>query len=257
MAKKAKEIVVGAIQVSQSRMKFTVIGKQPMVYHAMSMKDAQSLLLPPKRKTTAEKSSTLKHNPPEEYFNSTYRRRPDEKGATRLLMPGRIIKASISEAAKRTPGATGTEVRQLVRVDDIMCDLYGVPQIYMAIVRQTDIKRTPDVRTRAIVQDWCCSFSVTYTTPQLNADAVVALVANSGLFCGWGDDRLQKGGSFGGFEIVDHDDKRVKAIMESGGMKEQDAALKDPECYDVETETMYTWWQSEVKRRDFKIVPAA
>ena len=45
-----------------------------------------------------------------------------------------------------------------------------------------------------------------------------------------------------------------KRILKEGNKKAQVAAIENPEFYDVETEELYQWWESESKRRGFKVV---
>jgi hypothetical protein len=120
----------------------------------------------------------------------------------------------------------------------------------MAIVRSADIGHTPDVRTRAVLQRWASRVTLKFTVPMLNMQSVSTLLAASGLICGIGDFRQQKGkGNFGLFEIVPETNKEYRDIIATGGLAAQDAALAEPECANPETEELLAWYTDELKRR--------
>lgn len=82
-------------------------------------------------------------------------------------------------------------------------DIYGVPRLYMAGVRSSDMKRTPDIRTRAILPEWACRVSVKYAMPALTHQAVANLLASGGMCSGIGDGRVEKGHlNFGLFRVA-------------------------------------------------------
>lgn len=227
-----------------------ILGKTPLVYNAMSMKSKMQLLLPSGRKTAAERSTTLKHEPLTEYRDSVYRRKDDENGLTRLFAPSRWFKQAAAMATRRIPGPTMTEMQQLLWVENEYADLYGIPQVYMAIVRSADQKRTPDVRTRAIIPQWFCKITVNYVQPNISIQALGKLLSIAGIIQGVGDDRQEKGNnSFGQFELVNENDPRVQSLMKNCGMEAQDRALLEPLPYDHETEEMLSWYEEEVSRR--------
>lgn len=224
---------------------------KPMFYNAMSYKVMQELLLPKGRKTAAERATTLKHDPFREFQDSVYRRRDGERGPTLLTIPSRMCKAAVADVAKRVPGGgTTAAVQQLVSMVGENIDVYGVPQIHLGCVRNSDINRTPDVRTRAILPRWACRVSIRYVQPQLSIEAVATLLQAAGKLNGFGDFRQQKGdGNFGQFRIVDEGDKEFQEILAIGARKAQEAAMQDPAPYDLETERLLDWYESEVGRR--------
>ena len=74
------------------------------------------------------------------------------------------------------------------------------------------------------------------------------LLSNGGFIVGIGDFRQEKGkGNFGQFEVVTEAD--CKQIVKAGGLKQQDAAIKKPVCFDADTEELLGWFQEEVKTR--------
>jgi hypothetical protein len=129
-------------------------------------------------------------------------------------------------------------------------DIYGIPQMKMDVVRNSDMARTPDVRTRAILPQWACRIRIRFMRPILNETTIQGLLRMGGWTVGIGDFRQEKGkGSYGQFELCNIDDEQFQEIVKTGGMVAQDAALRQPEFYDAETEELYAWFRDEVIRR--------
>jgi hypothetical protein len=129
-----------------------------------------------------------------------------------------------------------------------MADVYGVPHLHMAVTKQAGITGAPDMRTRAIVPEWCCNLKIRFVMPNLNETTIARLLDAAGLVIGVGDYRQAKGkGNYGQFQIADR--AECEAIIKGGGMKAQDAALANPTCYDSETEALLSAYTAERKRR--------
>jgi len=252
MSKAKKEIPAELIikEVVQGVANVWVRGLTPFICHAMSAKARQEFLFPRGRKTKADKQQTMKHNPLEEYRCSAYRSRgPGEP--TRILMPATAFKSAICNAALETPGIEKTQIGRLVWVEGAYVSLYGAPQMHMAVVRNSDMKHTPDVRTRAILPEWACSMTLRFAAPQLNAEQVVTLLGRAGVFIGVGDFRQEKGkGNYGQFEVCSERD--CAEIVKAGGLEAQDAAFAHPTFFDSETEELYSWFEAERKERGEK-----
>lgn len=247
--KQVAEVQFSTIKTASAS--FTILGKTPLVYNAMSEKARMELLNGGHRKTSAEKATTLKHDPFAEYRNSVYRLRNGEEGSTRLLAPSRWFKGAMAEVAKRVVGSSTAEMKQLVWVEGDMNPLYGVPQLFMSVVRNAGINSTPDIRTRAIVPQWYCVVTINFVQPNITSQALFTLLSSAGVLNGVGDFRQQKGaGNYGQFEVVRDDDKRISALRKIGAMKAQDAALKNPQPYDQETEQMLSWHLDHLRKRD-------
>lgn len=245
---------IDVVRVTKEALTFHIVGTSPFVCNAMSAKVRQYLLCPPKRKTRMEKETTLKHEPLEEYRRSAYYSKGN-KEPTRIVFPAAGFKRAMSTAALELPGVSKTQIGRLCWVDGPIVHLFGIPQLWMAVVRSADMAHTPDVRTRAILPEWAASFTMEFVTPNLNQQSIANLIANAGIFIGVGDGRPEKGAlSFGRFEVVAPKDPRYLRILKAGGRKAQDAAFKNPTCYDVETEELLDWWQAEKRRRGFEVV---
>jgi hypothetical protein len=249
---KSTEITV--LEIKQGIIDCCVKGNSPIILNAMSAKARQELLMPRGRKNAAEKASSLKHEPLQEYRSSMYFARNPES-PTRVVVKSTAFKNALRSAALDLPGSSKAQIGRLTYIMGDEVSLYGIPELMMSVTRSADIKRTPDVRTRAVMPKWAARFSVKFTQPLLKEQAVVNLLAAAGVMQGIGDWRPEKGsGDYGQFELVSPDDAEFKHIIETGGKKAQDAAIDNPECYDSETEELLNWFDVEVKRRGFKVV---
>jgi hypothetical protein len=225
-----------------------VKGISPLIYNAMSSKVKFGMVVGSTRKSSAEKAASMRHYPVEEYRDSVYRR--DGDGPTRLTFPAVAFKTAAVGAIRHIPnsGTNMTAMRQLMWVVGDMADVYGVPQLHMAVTKQAGMTGAPDMRTRAIVPEWCCNLKIRFVMPILNETTLARLLDAAGLVIGVGDFRQEKGkGNYGQFQIADK--AECEAIIKEGGMKAQDAALENPTCYDSEAEALLSAYTEERKRR--------
>jgi hypothetical protein len=238
------------LDLRMERITVCLRGQTPLLMNSMSAKVKQGLLLPAPKRNRAELNSTLKHNPPEEFVNAMYRYRDDTE-PTRLFMPAGAFKSAIATVALRIPGATKTEIGQLLQVSGaIDIPVYGLPQLHMGVVIQAGKSRAPDIRTRAVLPQWCCTVTVTYAAPLLAYKVVGKLIGAAGLLIGIGDGRPEKGKlTYGQFEVANPTDEDVAALIKSEGRVAQDAAIAEMVCYDAESENLLAWYHEEVKRR--------
>lgn len=245
----AKTQTTGVIEVDPLQVGSMTVwlrGLTPLICNRMAGKAMRTLLLPSGKKTKAEKEQSLKHEPLAEYRNSMSTR--SGRGPTRIVFPSPAVKGALATAALETTGTNKTQIGRLVWVQGYSLDLYGVPQLFMAAVRSADMNRTPDVRTRAILPEWCLKVTIQFVKPQMSEQAIAQLLANGGIIVGIGDFRQEKGkGNFGQFEVSD--EKGCKAIVAAGGQAAQDKAIKEPDCFDAESAELLGWYDSEIKRR--------
>lgn len=242
---KPSEIDILAIR--RSSIDAHILGTTPFIFNRMAEKARRELLMPKGRKTRADRAQSLKHVPLDEYRASVHRWRDIDDEPTRLCFPAPGFKGAMMTAALDLPGVSKSEIGRLVWVEGVSISIFGVPQIFMSVVRSADINRTPDIRTRAILPRWACKLTINFVQPKLNGQAMTNLLAAAGVTCGVGDFRQEKGkGSYGQFEICAPDHPEFKSIVESGGRSQQDAALADPQPFDVDTAEMLDWFDAEV-----------
>lgn len=251
MVTKTDKSEISILEISQGVVRFGVVGTSPLVFNRVTDKTKRILLLGGTgRKTSADRAQSLKHNPPEEYRDSAYQHLSDA-GPTRLYMPAPAFHQALTNTAKDMPGVYSTEIGRLTWVEGRTVDIYGTPKLFMAVVRSADMKKTPDIRTRAIVEKWACMVTVRFVQPKMRAESLANLFAASGLICGVGDGRQEKGSGlgFGQYRLAEATDPELIEIMRTGGIEEQDAALRDPVFYDADSEELYSWFLNESPKR--------
>jgi hypothetical protein len=124
----------------------------------------------------------------------------------------------------------------------------------MAVTRSADIAHTPDIRTRAILPEWACELSITFTTSMLRESSIVNLLAAAGVQSGVGDWRQEKGsGSYGSFRLTNKTDPDYIRICKNQGRAAQQEAMDNPVAYNDETAEMLAWFDVEIKRRGFHV----
>lgn len=238
--------------VATKTIEVALIGLTPIILNRVSQKAKRALLLPSGRKTTAERAATNKHDPIAEFQGAPYCLE-DETAPTLLAIPSTSVKGAMMTAALDLPGVQKTQIGRLAFVDGFYVPIYGVPKLFMAVTRSADIGRTPDIRTRAIIDKWACIVTITFVTPILTDTAIVNLLASGGFTCGIGDWRPEKGkGNFGQYRVAGVEDAEYRRIAESGDRERQAAAMSEAEPYDSETRDMLEWAVGEIASRGRK-----
>ena len=248
------EEMIDITPVRMASIKCHLVGTSPLIMHRFPKKAWEQLLFPKGRANAAEKADNLKHDPLMEFRESVYRNR-DQRQAAAIHLPSGAFTKAIASAALDLPGATKAQILRLVSVKSTQINLYGVPQMYMAMTRSSDIARTPDVRTRAIFPEWACEVDIGFVETLVKQNQVVNLFAAAGVIVGLGDWRPQKGGTHGRFDIVDPSSSDYQRIIRGMGRGAQLDALENPGAYDVDTDELYTWFLDEAERRE-KVVPS-
>ena len=225
-----------------------------LIMHRFAQKAWQELLLPAAKVRTHE-GAPLKHDPLSEFRDALYRCR-DITAPTLFHLPHGIVSKAMAAAALDMGGAAKAQIQRLTMVLNPTLHLYGVPQLGMHMVRQSDMSRTPDVRTRPIFRRWALpNVLIQYKVSPLNDGQMLNLLAGAGQIVGFGDSRQQKGGGaeggpFGCFRIVsDRDDPELIEIMATGDRAAQQAAWNAPEMFDENTAELMEWFTLEIDRR--------
>lgn len=251
--KKDQEIVVQEIEMVE--IQFYVLGKTPLIMNRFNQKAWHELLLPSIKKNQAELEQSLKHDPVAEFRGAVYRNR-DPKEQAAIHIPNGAFHGCIASAALDMPGATKAKIERLTRIADVNINLFGLPLLFMAMVRNSDPGHTPDVRTRPIFPEWACKVTVRYVKKILSERAIANLFGASGLIVGIGDWRGQKGGPYGAFTLVSENDADFRRIVKGQARAAQEKALANPICFDEDTEELLAWFHEEVARRE-QDVPSA
>jgi hypothetical protein len=246
-----KKKVAGPATIRPIRMKnvgVNIVGYN-MLMHRFSFKAWQELLLPSRRKNVAERNETLKHDPIEEYRSSLYRNR-DPEAPTLFHLPNGIITKAMAQAAIDIPGATRASIERLVSCTNETLFLYGTPRLRMDMVRNSDINKTPDVRTRPFFERFAVpGVIIHFKADPLTDQQILHLLAASGNITGFGDWRPEKGGTGGKFRLANDDDPELKAILKEGRAVQQQA-YDTPVYHDENTAELMGWYNEEVMRRE-------
>lgn len=260
MQKKAADMNVVIEVPKQDYFIINIVGTTPFIYNRMLEKAKRELLFPSGRKTAADKAAIQKHDPLAEFRNSVYHTLND-CGPTRFNFPAIGFKKALSTAALDMPSTRKTQIGRLTRVEGDAAGrvpIWGAAHIFMAIVRNSDINHTPDVRTRALLRKWATRIKVHYTTPLIKHNVVVNLLATAGMTVGVGDFRQEKGtGDYGHFRLCDEDDPEFLDVIKNGGREAQDMSMQLAEPHDDETTEMLSWFIDESARRAGKPRPSA
>jgi hypothetical protein len=249
---KTKTLEIQPIKMARARV--YLLGTAPLIMHRFSAKAWRELLLPSPEKNKAEKAETLKHDPLNEFRDCCYRNR-DPNEPTAVHFPAGAFSKALAAAALDVPGATKSQILRLVSITTTQVNIYGVPSLGMDMVRNSDMNRTPDVRTRSYFSEWCCSIDVEYVSTLINQTQIFNLIGAAGVIVGLGDYRPQKGGQFGKFMCVPPDDANLLRIMKQGRAA-QEAALANPSFFNEDSAELFGWFTEEVARRE-KVLPSA
>jgi len=252
MARKAtakEEFLIEIKRLERATVEIYILGEN-LCCNRMPKKAKETLLLPARMTNRRGREAVLKHNPPEEFRDSIYRCR-DDKAPTYLHMPNGAFKKAMAQTAVDIPGATKAEIGRLVQVIDETVHVWGKPYLYMDIVRQAGINRTPDVRTRAMLPVWAAKITVQYIRSLIREQDVINLMDSAGLICGVGDGRTEKGTfNYGAWELVSANDKHWHEIVKTQGRALQQHAMEHPEPLDEDTAELLSWFHAEIHRRE-------
>jgi len=254
MVKVKETAAIEIQQISIGRIRCNIVGTSPMIMHRFSKKARGELLLPKGPINRAEKAAHLKHDPVSEFRETIYLNR-DDKTPTRVHFPADAFSKALASAALDIPGASKSQMLRLTSVVSTQINIFGIPKMFMNMVRSSDMARTPDVRTRAVFPEWACTIDVEFVSSLIKEKQVINLLAAAGIIVGIGDWRPQKGGAYGKFRVADDKDEDFARIVKTGGRFLQTQAIANPESLDAETEELLAWFQSEVKARE-KFVPS-
>jgi len=254
---KKQDAEISVLEVSRGTITCCVKGITPLICEAMPIKVQGGLLAGGKKKTASEKHAEMKHDPLSEYRLSVYKCM-NGTGPTRILMKAVSFKCALADVAIDLPGARkapiGRNVSAYGETRKDYVDIYGIPKLRMDVVRCADINHTPDIRTRACLEEWACKVLLTFTKPVLNETVVVNLLAAAGVMRGIGGYRPEKGkGDYGQFEIVSQDDPDFMRLLKMGRAA-QDAALENPAYYNNEAEELMEMYCADAARRGIKNV---
>lgn len=250
MAKVVKEKTAIEIQeIKMGRVRCNIVGTSPLIMHRFASKAWRELLFPSGRKNSAERAESLKHDPIGEFREAVYINRSEAEPAL-IHFPNNAFSKALAAAALDIPGANKSQISRLTSIASTQVNFFGCPQVFMAMVRSSDMNHTPDVRSRPIFPEWACTIEIQFVSSLLKQNQVINLLAAAGVIVGLGDWRPQKGGNYGQFKIVGDEDEDFRRIVKTQGRVAQRHALAAAESYDADTEELLAWFKEEVVKRE-------
>lgn len=237
------------VPIIQDSARFGILGRTPLIQNQLSTEAQRELLYPKSKGNAAERKAKLKHDPLRE-FQDAIHRATNGNLPTLVVMPSRSFTKAIASSAVDIPGASKAAITRLVSIPDAEIAIYGTPVLYMTNVRQAGLNKAPDIRTRAVFKRWGAIVELNYVPSLITLSNAAALLSAAGILIGIGDDRREKGGSMGAYDVVPLDDPTLVALMKTEAKKAQEAAIEDPGFYDAKTEELYSWFQEQVIRRE-------
>jgi hypothetical protein len=226
---------------------FWLLGLSPLLCNAMSLKSQLALLSPEtqSRNTSAERARAFKHEPTAEFRDSI--NRMPVGSDTLIALPLTAVKKALATAALDIPGTRKAEIGRLISVATTggpggfgKVGVYGIPRLHMAVVRMADAAKTPDIRTRAMLDEWCVRITLKCVVPKLTQLTVARLLMAAGITCGVGDGRQEKGAlSYGSFTVVEDDDPAVQKLISTASRAAQEKAMAEAEFADEDSAALY------------------
>lgn len=250
--KKADEGQIVVTEIMEGFLDLVLVGRTPLIINKLSKKVREELLCPPPKKNAAARAASLKHDPVAE-FRASIHRIADVTAPTLLALPAAAPKRAMASAALDMTGVKKAQIGRLSYVSGEYVPVFGTPQLFISPVRNSDIQRTPDMRTRCIVPEWICKLKINFVVPLLNPTTIVNLLSAAGLYIGVGDWRSEKGaGSFGQFRVMPwaqaEQDEAVQKIC-SQGRAIQEERMQNPIPYDDETAELLRFFEEQIETR--------
>jgi len=174
----------------------SIKGTSALICHKWSEKAKKEMLDKQMGKNVGARA---KKDPKKDYEDSLYRTSDGGYG-----FPAVAFKAAMVRAAKMIDGLAMTDVRQMVHVlaeDSDLVRIAGEPQSREDMVRLA--KGVADIRYRGEFREWTADLKIQYNADVISADQVANLLYLAGFSVGVGEWRIEKGGQFGTFTLVE------------------------------------------------------
>ena len=178
---------------------FQVSGLTPLISHKWSEKAKKQMLDKQMKKTVKQKPAK---DPVQEFRDSLYLLSNGEHPDGPYGFPAVGFKAAAVRAAKQTT-MTMTDARSLFFVvpdDGDLVQIHGdKPKIREDMVK---INMTTDIRYRGQFDHWYVILNVKYNADSISQDQLLNLFELAGFSSGIGEWRMERGGTFGTFTLM-------------------------------------------------------
>ena len=180
---------------------FDVFGTQPMIQHKWSEKAKKQMLDKQMKKATKGREPK---NPEQDFYDSLYLCSDGKHPKGPYGFPAVGFKSSAVRAAKQVEGMTMTDAKAWFYVipdDGDLVRIYGPPPV----IREDMVKiqQTTDIRFRGQFNEWRVTLNVRYNMDQISSEQLLNLFELAGFSCGVGEWRMEHGGTFGTYTLID------------------------------------------------------
>ena len=183
---------------------FKVKGLSPLISHKWSEKAKKEML----DKQMKKKLSTRQaKNPQAEFESSLYLLSNGKHPKGPYGFPAVAFKAAAVRAAKQLDGMNMTDARGLFYIEPDDGDLVQIhtpqpPEMREDMVRLNG--KSADIRYRGSFVNWSVTLNVRYNADVVSQEQLLNLFELAGFSCGVGEWRMEKGGTFGTFTLLDN-----------------------------------------------------
>ena len=183
---------------------FKVKGISPLISHKWSEKAKKEML--DKQMKKAQTTRQAK-NPQAEFESSLYLLSNGKHPKGPYGFPAVAFKAAAVRAAKQLDGMNMTDARGLFYIEPDDGELVQIhtpepPEMREDMVRLNG--KSADIRYRGSFVNWSVTLNVRYNADVVSQEQLLNLFELAGFSCGVGEWRMEKGGTFGTFTLLDN-----------------------------------------------------
>jgi len=183
---------------------FKVKGLSPLISHKWSEKAKKEMLDKQMNKKLTAKQAK---NPQAEFESSLYLLSNGKHPKGPYGFPAVAFKAAAVRAAKQLDGMNMTDARGLFYIEPDDGDLVQIhtpqpPEMREDMVRLNG--KSADIRYRGSFVNWSVTLNVRYNADVVSQEQLLNLFELAGFSCGVGEWRMEKGGTFGTFTLLDN-----------------------------------------------------
>ena len=183
---------------------FKVKGISPLISHKWSEKAKKEML--DKQMKKAQTTRQAK-NPQAEFESSLYLLSNGKHPKGPYGFPAVAFKAAAVRAAKQLDGMNMTDARGLFYIEPDDGELVQIhtpepPEMREDMVRLNG--KSADIRYRGSFVNWSVTLNVRYNADVVSQEQLLNLFELAGFSCGVGEWRMEKGGTFGTFTLLEN-----------------------------------------------------
>ena len=183
---------------------FKVKGISPLISHKWSEKAKKEMLDKQMKKALTTRQAK---NPQAEFESSLYLLSNGKHPKGPYGFPAVAFKAAAVRAAKQLDGMNMTDARGLFYIEPDDGELVQIhtpepPEMREDMVRLNG--KSADIRYRGSFVNWSVTLNVRYNADVVSQEQLLNLFELAGFSCGVGEWRMEKGGTFGTFTLLDN-----------------------------------------------------